>query len=414
MPTETSEIVVLGAGAVGLCTALQLCALGREVLLIDRDEAGSGASRGNAGVIANYECIPLGTPGVLKGLPRLLFDPDSPLSISASALPQLSPWLMRFSRESLPSRARRNAVTLATLLKNSLLAYMPLLELAGAQSLLRREGALHLMRTQRDLDHAGWERALRQELGVRQQVLDRHDLEALEPGLPDEYTRGVYFPDAAHLTDPFELMQRLKQAFLAKGGQMRRAEITTLRVANGAVQLASESSEIRAHTVVIALGAWSSTLTRQLGDRIPLETERGYHVEFPMSAPALTRPVCPLDLGFYLTPMTGRLRAAGTVELSRIHRAANPRRLQLIERSARRLFANLPEANSRWLGFRPSLPDSLPVIGRSPRTRNVIYAFGHGHLGVTLAAETARIVADLILHDQDAGELATLSPARFR
>jgi D-hydroxyproline dehydrogenase len=414
MAVESSEIVILGAGAVGLCTALRLRAQGREVTLVDRDEAGSGASRGNAGVVATYECIPLGTPSVLKGLPKLLFDSTSPLSISVSALPQLSPWLMRFARESFAGRARQNALTLSALLKNSLSAYAPLIDLAGAHSLLRREGAMHLFRQQRDVEHATWERQLRHELGVRQEVLDRKDIEALEPALPENYTKAVLFPDAAHLSDPFELMHCLKNAFLARGGRMIRAEITSLRVASDAIRLTGEALEIRGRTVVVSLGAWSTYLTRQIGDRIPLETERGYHVEFPISTPLLTRPVCPIDLGFYLTPMTGRLRAAGTVELSRIHRPPNPRRLRLIEQSTRRMFVGLGEPQSCWLGFRPSLPDSLPVIGRSPRARNLIYAFGHGHLGVTLAAETARMVADLIIDDREDTELAALSPSRFR
>ncbi|HEY0683680.1 MAG TPA: FAD-dependent oxidoreductase [Steroidobacter sp.] len=414
MPPECADIVIIGAGAIGLCTALRLRAEGREVLLVDRDEAGSGASRGNAGVLANYECVPLGTPSVLKALPRLLFDAKSPLSISVTALPQLAPWLLRFARESLGGRAHQHAVTLAALLGNSLSAYAPLIDLANAHSLLRRDGALHLFRRQRDVEDAAWHRELRHELGIRQELLDRGELESLEPALPAEYTRGILFPEAAHLTDPFELMQRLKHAFVAKGGRMVRAEITTLRHDKNMIAVSGEDFRVRARTAVVSSGAWSASLCRQLGDRIPLETERGYHVEFPMSKPLLTRPVCPVDLGFYLTPMAGRLRAAGTVELSRIHRAANPRRLRLIEQSTRRLFAGLPEARSHWLGFRPSLPDSLPVIGRSPRARNVIYAFGHGHLGVTLAAETARVVSDLIVDDRHQGELAALSPARFR
>lgn len=412
--TEEAEIIVVGGGAIGLCTALRLRGEGREVLLVERDEPGAGASRGNAGVLANYECVPLGTPSVLKALPRLLFDRLSPLSISPSDLPRLSPWLLRFARASREARARQSAATLAALLRNSLPSFEPLIEQSGAHSLLRREGALHLFRHKRDLNAAAWDRDLRSNLGIRQTMLDRRDIESLEPALPPDYAYGILYPDAAHLTDPLELMRQLARAFLSKDGRILRAEITALRHTDTHVTLSGAGVELRARTAVIALGAWSADLARQAGDRIPLEAERGYHIEFPTDAPLLTRPVCPLELGFYLTPMTGRLRAAGTVELSNIKRAANPRRLQLIEQSTRRLFPDLAPAHSKWLGFRPSLPDSLPVIGRSPRSRNVIYAFGHGHLGVTLAAETARIVADLILSNRDAPDLEALSPARFR
>jgi glycine/D-amino acid oxidase-like deaminating enzyme len=304
-------------------------------------------------------------------------------------------------------------MTLAGLLKNSLSAYAPLIELAGAHSLLRREGTLHVFRNKRQFEAAAWERELRRGLGVRQTLLSRQDLQSLEPALPPDYAYGILYPDAAHLTDPLMLMRQLACAFLKKGGRMLRTEITKLRHTDPHVFLSGRGVELRARTAVVALGAWSASLARQVGDRIPLETERGYHIEFPTSAPLLTRPVCPLELGFYLTPMTGRLRAAGTVELSNIKRPANPRRLRLIEQSTRRLFPGLAPAQSTWLGFRPSLPDSLPVIGRSPRARNVIYAFGHGHLGVTLAAETAQIVSDLIISNRDTPDPAALSPARF-
>lgn len=410
---ENSEIIVVGGGAVGLCTALRLRAENREVLLIDRDEPGSGASRGNAGVLANYECIPIGTPSVLKSLPRLLFDPSSPLSISPAAVPRLLPWLLRFTRASFDRPCRAGAATLSELLKRSLTAYEPLIELSGTHSLLQRKGALHIFKSKRELDAADWDRQLRHTCGIRQMLLDRRDIESLESAIPVDYTHGILFPDAAHLTDPFELMRGLARAFLERGGKILRGSITAVRPSDRHVILTGDDIQLRAGTAIIALGAWSAHLARQIGDRIPLETERGYHIEFPTNAPLLSRPVCPVALGFYLTPMEGRLRAAGTVELSNLTRPANPRRLQLIERSTRQLFPDLAPARSNWLGFRPSLPDSIPAIGRSPRARNVIYAFGHGHLGVTLAAETARIVTDFIMGNRDAPELISLSPARF-
>lgn len=413
MLREEPEIVIAGGGVIGLCAALRLRSEGRDVLLIDRNEPGSGTSSGNAGVLATYECVPLGTPGVLKSLPRLLFDSNSPLSISLTALPQLAPWLARFARACFEERARRSAVTLAKLLSNSLQAYEPLLARADARSLLRPNGAMHVFRNSADLDAASWERELRRELGMRQVLLDRRDMESLEPTLPSDYNRGVLFPDAVHLTDPIELMRRLTRAFCEQGGKILRGDVTHVQHTKHGVRIIGNEMEVRAGTAIIALGAWSTGLARQLGDRIPLETERGYHVEFPTESPVLSRSVCPVEYGFYLTPMAGRLRAAGTVELSSLRRPANPRRLQLIENATRRLFPNLGPAQSRWLGFRPSLPDSLPVIGRSPRAHNVIYAFGHGHLGVTLGGETARIVTNLIVGEGEASELQALSPARF-
>lgn len=411
--TKNAEVIVVGGGVIGLSTALLLRGAGREVILIDRNEPGTGASFGNAGVLATYACVPLGTPGVLKALPQLLFNPSSPLSISLSALPQLLPWLLRFARASLQGRARKNAAELARLLGNSLRSHTQLIEEAGAQSLLRHEGVLHVFRRKQDFDAIAWDIGLRRELGIRQTVLDCEDIRTLEPALPPNYMHGILFPDAVHLTDPFELMRMLARAFVAKGGSIVRGDITKLQHSDRDVHLSGNSTSLRAKTTVIACGAWSAALARQVGDRIPLETERGYHIEFPTDTPLLTRPVCPIEHGFYLTPMKGRLRAAGTVELSDLNRPVNPHRLQLIERATRSLFPNLGAAQSSWLGFRPSLPDSLPVIGRSRRARNVIYAFGHGHLGVTLAAETARLVSDLVTGDDDASSAAGWSPARF-
>lgn len=382
-------------------------------MLLERHEPGAGTSSGNAGVIANYACIPLGTPSVLKSLPRLLFDPASPLSISLSALPQLMPWLLRFARASLPARACLGALFLSQLLENSLSSYAPIIDVAGTHTLLNHKGALHIFRRTEDLEGIAWDRQLRNEFGIAQTVLDRKDLAALEPALPPLYECALFYPDAAHLSDPLELMRLLTRAFLAMGGRIVPGELAELTSTGTCAHLTGTHGRLRANSVVIALGAWSALFARQLGDHIPLEVERGYHVEFP-TVPALSRPVCPIELGFYLTPMRGRLRAAGTVELSRIHHPATPRSLQLIERGTRKIFPQLGSARSSWLGYRPSLPDSLPVIGRSPRAGNIIYAFGHGHLGVTLAAETSRLVSNMIAGRDDAPELlAAVSASRF-
>jgi D-amino-acid dehydrogenase len=208
-------------------------------------------------------------------------------------------------------------------------------------------------------------------------------------------------------------MGRLLKAATAKGAALQRAEVTGLRADAGGVELSGPGLRIRAGKVVIAAGAFSRPLAAQAGDRIPLETERGYHLEFPVEAPLLTRPVCPVDLGFYMTPMAGRLRVAGTVELGRLASPPNPRRLALLDRGVRQFFPALGQPSSKWLGFRPSLPDSRPVIGPSAHNPNAIYAFGHGHLGLTLAAVTARLVAGLVADRPDSRLLAHFASGRF-
>ncbi|TIS68204.1 FAD-dependent oxidoreductase [Mesorhizobium sp.] len=410
---ETVEVAIVGAGIVGLATALRLAAEGREVLLIDPNEPGSGASFGNAGTLAEYACMPVGNPAVLRQLPKLLLDPDSPFAWRWPAFFQLAPWLVQFVRQSLPAATRANALALAGLLAEALPAWEEMVKEADVADLLRRNGCLYLYRSKSDFAKAAGGRALRAGFGVHQEVLTPEEVAALEPGLPATGASGLYFPDSMNVTDPKTLMRRLLDAATARGVSVAQAAVTGLPVEADGVRLSGSGFRVKAHTVVIAAGAQSRALAMQAGDRIPLETERGYHLEFPTKAPLLNRPVCPVDLGFYMTPMTGRLRVAGTVELGGLAAPANPRRLALLDRGVRQFFPQLGRPSSEWLGFRPSLPDSRPVIGPSRRSPKVIYAFGHGHLGLTLAPITARLVADLIAGRGDRDRLAPFAADRF-
>ncbi|SFQ14028.1 D-amino-acid dehydrogenase [Mesorhizobium sp. NFR06] len=410
---KTVEIAVVGAGVVGLATALRLAGEGREVLLIDPNEPGSGASFGNAGTIAEYACMPVGNPGVLRALPQLLLDPDSPFSLRWAALFQLAPWLTRFVRQSLPAATRANALALAGLLAEALPAWGEMVQEAGLQDLMRRNGCLYVYRSERDFAASAGGRAMRAGLGVHQEVLTAAEVAALEPALAGAAKYGLFFPDSINVSDPKGVMQRLLAAAAARGVQLLRASVTGLAVDPGGVRLTGPGLRIAVRKVVLAAGARSRPLAAQAGDRIPLETERGYHLEFPAAAPLLNRPVCPVDLGFYMTPMDGRLRVAGTVELGGLAAPPNPRRLALLDRGVRQFFPQLGRPTSEWLGFRPSLPDSRPVIGPSHRSSAVIHAFGHGHLGLTLAPITARLVADVIAGRGDAARLAAFASDRF-
>ncbi|RWN55399.1 MAG: FAD-binding oxidoreductase [Mesorhizobium sp.] len=410
---ETVEIAIVGAGVIGLATALRLAAEGREVLLVDPNEPGSGASFGNAGTIAEYACMPVGNPAVLRALPRLLLDPDSPFSLRWPALFQLAPWLVSFVRESLPAATRANALALAGLLAEALPAWEEMAKEADMADLLGRNGCLYLYRRKSDFAKAAGGSALRAGFGVHQEVLTPGEVAALEPSLPPTGACGLYFPDSMNVTDPRTLMRRVLDAATARGVSVAQAAITGLRVEADGVKLGGSGLRIKANTVVTAAGAQSRALAMQAGDSIPLETERGYHLEFPTEAALLNRPVCPVDLGFYMTPMTGRLRVAGTVELGGLAAPANPRRLALLDRGVRQFFPQLGRPSSEWLGFRPSLPDSRPVIGPSRGSPRVIHAFGHGHLGLTLAPITARMVADLIAGRGDPDRLAPFAADRF-
>jgi D-hydroxyproline dehydrogenase len=408
-----TDIAIVGAGIIGLATAFRLAAIGREVVLIDPNEPGSGASYGNAGAVAPYGCAPIGNPDVLRNLPSLLFGSESPLAVRPAALPTLLPWLLRFVWQSMPARAHRNGRALAGLLKEAMPDWLDLAAEARVLDLFRREGCLYFYREQMPPRNGEWAVRLRDEVGVQQEWLTSAEVATMEPALP-RAAGGLFFPNAAHIVDPSALTRRLAEAAQSHGASFQRAHVERLEPQEqGQIRLLGRGLSVDAQTVVLSAGAWSRSLAQQGGENIPLDTERGYHIEFAMDVCPIGRPVSPVELGFYLTPMQGRLRVAGTIELGGLAVPLNPKRIALLERGVRELFPDLGPAQGQWLGFRPSLPDSLPVIGRSRRCPNLILAFGHGHLGMTLAAVTSRIVAGLIERRNDTSDSSAFGPERF-
>jgi D-amino-acid dehydrogenase len=403
----TTEIAIIGAGVIGLSIAKTLTEAGHDVMLIDPAAPGSGASHGNAGTIADYAVMPVGTPDVLRRLPSLLFDRNSPLAIRRSALPGLVPWLARFARQSLPAAARRNATALARLLADAGPMWQALIRDIGAGHLARQTGCLYLYDSAAAFRAAQADMTARRSLGVAVDLIGPDALHQLEPHLPP-MAGAAFFPDAMTLTDPGAVMAALA-AHLAPSVPHLRAAVTALERTPHGIRLTGP--DITAKRVVIAAGAHARPLARMAGDRIPLDTERGYHAEWDMAAPRLSRPACPTRQGFYLCPMQGRLRVAGTVELGGLTAPPSPHRIARLIAGARGIFPDLPAPSRTWMGFRPSIPDSLPVIGPSSRGADVIHAFGHGHIGVTLAPMTARIVAAIIAGE--APDIRATAATRF-
>lgn len=391
-----AEVVVIGAGVVGVAVALRLAGEGRDVAIVDPAAPGSGASYGNAGTIADYAVMPVGTPAVLKALPSLLFDRDSPLAILGSAFPAIAPWLLRFVRQSLPGAARRNAAALAAILADAAPLWRELAAAAGAADLVRDRGALYLYDDAAAMRAAARDMAVRRALGVEVALLGGAEVEQLEPGLPP-VAGAAFFPGALFLTDPGRMVAHLAEAAQGAGARLIAARAERIERRQGGVQVSGPGLALTGRIAVIAAGAHSRALARRAGDRVPLDTERGYHAEWQdAGSPRLNRPVCATARGFYLCPMAGRLRAAGTVELGGLDAPASPHRIARLVKGARSVFPDLGAPERSWMGFRPSMPDSLPVIGPSRLGPEVIHAFGHGHIGLTLAPATARIVADLV------------------
>lgn len=392
---QSVEIAVIGGGVIGMAIALRLARDGREVAVIEPNAPGSGASFGNAGTIADYGVLPVANPGVLRNLAALAFDRDSPLSVRLAALPGLTPWIARFLRNCLPARTEANAAALGELLHDATPLWQEFAAEIGASGHLHRNGCLYAYDTPQAMTAGAAEAAFRRRHGAEVELLDGPQVAQMEPRLKP-VAGAQFFPNAVNIDDPGEVMRKLATSLTEAGVAMVPRAVRRLERRGGRVHLQGDGLAIAAGKVVIAAGAHSRALSAQAGDLLPLDTERGYHIEYDMTEPLLRRVVCPVARGFYAIPMAGRLRFAGTVELGGLGLPPDPARHALLERGARAMFPHLGTPDRCWFGFRPSMPDSIPVIRRGRLGGDVILAFGHGHLGLTLAPRTALMVARLV------------------
>ncbi|TCU29213.1 D-amino-acid dehydrogenase [Rhizobium azibense] len=415
--TERRHVLVIGAGLVGLASALWLQKAGHRVTVIDREPPLAGASYeqacsyGNACTIAPHSVLPVATPAIAWRVPAMLANPLGPLAIVWRYLPHLAPWLRAFVASSSKHEVERIAAVLSSLLMQADAAWRPLVHEAGAKALERRHGCLYLYKTEAQFQSAEPEMFFRERHGVALERLDVAAIRDLEPNLAPLYCRGVLFRDAYTFSSPKLLAFALAMVVGERGGTFVGGEASGLEMTGAGVRLRVGGDEILADHAVVAAGAWSGMLARQVGDSVLLDTERGYHVLFPRAGSLLTRPVCYPQHGFYMTPMADGLRAAGTVELGGLSAPPNPARTAMIRKGVEALLPGAGEATSEWLGFRPSMPDSLPVIGNSPTSPKV--TFGHGHLGLTLAAITGRLVADIVSKRKPSIDLTPFRCQRF-
>jgi len=390
--------LVIGAGIVGLSAAWRLRQAGHEVLLIDRSGIAAEASGGNAGACAYSDIQPLASPGILRQAPKWLLDPLGPLALPPRYLAQITPWLWRFWRASRPAQVRASTQAQAGLMQLAAAAMLRLVQSVGAQALLHTDGNLQLYESQAEWRAAlpGW--ALRQAHGIAFEHLQGASAIAQwQPGLSEALVAATFVPGWQRIDDPLALAVAVARAFSAAGGRLRLAQAQALRPGACGVQVVlADGRSVLAQQVLVAAGAWSHRLAATLGDRLPLETERGYNTTLPAGAFALRRQLTFGGHGFVVTPIGGGVRVGGAVELGGLNAAPNYQRADAMLAKAKRFLPTLRTAGgTRWMGFRPSLPDSLPVIGRAPADARVIYAFGHGHLGLTQAAATAELVTTL-------------------
>ncbi len=407
-----SRVAVVGAGIVGVCAALYLQRDGHQVTLIDRQEPGQGTSYGNAAIISGTGVMPVATPGILADVPGMLLDPLGPLAIRWQYLPRLAPWLLRFVAASKSSRVEEISRALAALLAEARPAFKTLLDAAGAPEMIVERGLLAASATEAGLKSVEKKRKLLERRGIAVERLTIEEARQMEPGLSRDLVGVHYYPDNAHTIQNYRLVTLLAEDFVKNGGHLQRGNVVGYDVGAAgpkSVKL-EEGTSVDCDAVVLAAGAWSKEAGRALGAAQPLDTEIGYHLTLPDPALELRRPVSSAEGGFICTPLEDGLRIAGTVELGKLGMAPNWERLKILRENAARILPELNfEGASRWQGFRPSMPDSLPVIGPSPSLPNTYFAFGHGHLGLTFGAITGRLIADLA-----AGRPPTVDVTPFR
>jgi D-amino-acid dehydrogenase len=409
--SSSSAITVIGGGIVGLSCALQLQRDGHQVTVMERAGPGEGCSFGNAGCISTASVVPMAMPGMLAKVPAWLTDPMGPLTVRWSYLPRALPWLVRWIRAGTRTQASATSRALHALHTGTYPGYRAMLDAAQYDDLIRASGHLYVWRSAELGAGDLLGQSMRDELGIESRLLNAGEVQDLEPSLTRDIKTGLLLPENGFTCNPERLAKTLAANFVAAGGKLLRRTVLGFDIGeHGPRTIYTDCGSYPVATLVICAGAWSTRLAGTLTDaRIPLETERGYHTMLAEPTVAPSRPIMDCENKFIATPMEHGLRIAGTVEIGGLDAAPDFRRSAVLAEHGRRLFPGLSfGGESCWMGHRPSTPDGLPVIDRSDRHRNVFLAFGHGHLGITEAPGTGRLIADLVR-----GRQPFIDPAPF-
>lgn len=408
-------VLIIGAGVVGLSAALAAQGRGLSVTVIDREGPAAGASAGNAGAFAFTDILPLASPGILRRAPGWLLDPLGPLSVPPRYALQIAPWMFRFWRACSPRAVAASTVAQTALMDLSKAELEPFLAATGTLPMLEKRGNLQVYEGEGEVKAAlpGWQ--ARADHGIEFRHMTAAEMAAVQPGLAPRFTHGTFTPGWYSIADPRLYTLALAERFRAQGGTLVRGEVVALAPEGTAVRvLLKDQPPLQADQVVLAAGAFSHRIARTLGERIPLETERGYNTTLPPDAFDLRTQITFGGHGFVISRLSTGIRVGGAVELGGLTLPPNYKRSEAMLRKAQAFLPGLrPGGGVQWMGFRPSLPDSLPAIGRARATPRVIHAFGHGHLGLTQSAGTARLVADLLTGQPPAIDLTPFSPQRF-
>ncbi|KAB0679070.1 FAD-dependent oxidoreductase [Aureimonas leprariae] len=395
----TNRIVVVGAGIIGVAIAYELQRRGRDVTLLDRAEPGRGASFGNMASIAVTEFMPASRPAIWRQMPKWLIDPEGPVRVRPSYVPRLVPWFLRFLAASRPARLRELEAAGAVLCKRVYEDLEPLLADAGLSDVLGREGCLSLYRDDAefaaDRDHI----EILERFGFEHELLGGNAIRDLEPALSTKIGRAVLFPRNRSVRDPHKLVVGLYERFLQRGGRLETGEVAGFERAEGrlrAIRL-TDGRSVAAGNVLLCAGAHTGRLAKLVGEPMPLETERGYHTQIMAPGISMRHSIIWPARAFMVTPTAGGIRVGGTVEMAGLDAEPDFRRAKITVKRAREALPDLKvQGTSEWMGHRPALPDTVPVMGPSAKTKGLWYSTGHGHLGLTYAATSARLMADLV------------------
>ena len=407
------KIGIIGAGIQGSSNALFLQKKGFEVTIFDREDPGSpAASYGNAGHFSPYACVLMNRPDILTDVPAMLLSSTGPLALKWNYVPKMIPWFIQFIRNCTTKRMMHTAKNMNQILNLALSAYDELFDDIELDSLVEKKGILYIWNDQ-SLKSRDLEIKVRDELGVDQQVVSPKEIHDLEPNIKPFYHGGVYYKHGRHARNPKKILLKFFDLFLKKGGKFLKKNVQDINFDGEKPAIKTETQRYIFDKLIIACGAFSKKLTDNLGERIPLDTERGYHVHFKDCDHLLKRPVIFSNRGFGITPMEQGLRVVGTVEFGGLKNPISKSRVKNLINNAKYMLGDLPEHEDEWLGFRPTLPDFLPVMGPSKNYKNIFYCFGHHHLGWTLGPISGKIISGMIAEENTNLNLDPYSPKRF-
>lgn len=413
--SEKCDVLVIGTGIIGAMSALYLQNAGKSVTFLERGEIARGASSGNAGILAFPEIIPIPAPGIMRKAPKWLMDPLGPLSVPPAYALKIMPWLWRFWQASSPRKFQHGLAVQKNMMRLAATEMQAVAAMPELAHHIINTGTLDLYDTKASFDAAQRDWDEKERAGISLSRVGRADIDRLQSGLAPQFQHGVFTPAGLQVGDPYEFTRAIADLVISRGTSLRKGEAVRIEtIGESTIVTLSNGEKLAADKVVIACGAWSKPLAASLGNPVPLETERGYNTTLPAGSFNLTRQIYFNDHAFVVTPLSSGIRVGGAVELGGLELPANFRRSEAMLKKAGKFLPGLKtEGGQQWMGFRPSMPDCLPVIGTSRASNSVIYAFGHGHLGLTQSAATAKLVTELATGAETSISIDPFRASRF-